>query len=69
MFLFFLTLIPFNFLVRDCWWTVHGVHICVCSVTFCNILDDKPNFLVFLLILNCIGFSLVGFFIDLKVHA
>ena len=68
----FLTMILFNFLVQDCWWTVHGahgIHTWVCSVIFCDILDCKPSFLVFLLILNWVVLSLVGLLIDMTVQA
>ena len=70
MFLFFLTLILFNFLGRVLWngWMVHGWYV-VCGVLFCKILDWEPTFLVFLLILNLVGFSLVGLFIDMTVQA
>ena len=72
MFLFFLTLIPFNFLVRSLYDTddgIHGVHTWVCSVIFFDILECKPTFLVFLLISNLVGFSLVGLKFDVAGQA
>ena len=69
MFLFFLTLIPFNFLGRVVHgWMVHRWYV-VCGVIFGKMLDWEPTFLVFLLIFNWVGISLVGLSIDLKVQA